>query len=300
MLADKQRMAFYKAAIERHIQPGDRVVDLGTGTGIFAALAARRGAAHVYAVDHSEILTQARQLAQANQVSNVEFISMHSSKFKVDEPLDVILHEQMGDCLFDEGMVANVADLRDRLLRPGGLILPSLFELYCEPIKVRDDRVVPFIWELKVHGYDYACLSGSRPQEPRYYNLASSDLNLVEHFLGEPEPVLRVDLLTINEDAMPRKVSFTRRVINPGRLDGYAVFFRAMAGEGISLSSSPLDSQRAPHWGFRILRTERDELKEGDEIDVTLKVGRWSDPDSWHWSHQKRSLVEPGLAGRHP
>ena len=130
MLADKRRMAFYKAAIDRHVQPGDRVVDLGTGTGILAALAARRGAAHVYAVDHSEILSKARLLAEANNVRNVEFLAMHSSAFKVAQPLDVILHEQMGDCLFDEAMVSNVTDLRDRLLGPKGIILPSLFEFY--------------------------------------------------------------------------------------------------------------------------------------------------------------------------
>ena len=37
MLADKQRMAFYHEAIERKIKTGDRVIDLGTGTGILAA-----------------------------------------------------------------------------------------------------------------------------------------------------------------------------------------------------------------------------------------------------------------------
>ena len=48
MLADQPRMDFYHAAIARHIRPGDRVIDLGTGTGILAAFAARQGAAKVY------------------------------------------------------------------------------------------------------------------------------------------------------------------------------------------------------------------------------------------------------------
>src|SRR5688572_4899000 len=165
MLADQPRMAFYHAAVARHIQPGDRVIDLGTGTGILAAFAARRGAAHVYAIDHSEILIHARALAAANEIENVEFIATHSTEFRVDEPVDVILHEQMGDCLFDEAMVANVTDLRDRVLKPGGLILPGVFEFYCEPIKVRDGRLVPFLWEMNVHGYDYACLERHRPQD---------------------------------------------------------------------------------------------------------------------------------------
>lgn len=299
MLADQPRMAFYHAAIGRHIRPGDRVIDLGTGTGILAAWAARRGAAHVYAIDHSGILTYARMLAVANRIENVEFVAKHSTEFTDVERLDVIVHEQMGDCLFDESMVANVADLRDRLLKPGGLILPSRFELYVEPIKIRDARLVPFIWELDVHGYEYSCLEPSRPQDPGYYHLASSDLNLVEHFLGKPEPVLSIDLHTINDADLPHEVRFARTVVNAGRMDGYAVFFRALVDDDLSLCTSPLDPRRAPHWGFRILRTRRDEYAAGDTIEARLTVGRWADQDTWNWSQVKRVGGGPaGTVGR--
>ena len=296
MLADRPRMDFYHAAITRHIQPGDRVVDLGTGTGILAALAARRGAAKVYAIDHSKILRHARTLAAANRIEHVEFIATHSREFTVAEPVDVILHEQMGDCLFDEAMVANVTDLRDRLLKPGGRILPSCFDFHCEPVKLRDARQVPFLWELKVHGFDYSSLERNRPQEPGYYQMRCSDLGVVEHFLGDAEPVLSVDLHTLDEGALPPELRFTRTVVNPGRLDGYAVYFRARVDADLALSSSPLDPGRAPHWGFRILRTDRDDFARGDEIEVTLRVGRWADPDTWRWSHVKRPAAT--LTGR--
>jgi protein arginine N-methyltransferase 1 len=300
MLADKPRMEFYRAAIQRHIQPGDRVVDLGTGTGILAALASRRGAAKVYAIDHSPILETARTLAAANGIERVEFVDTHSTEFSTDEPVDVILHEQMGDGLFDEDMVANVCDLRDRVLKPGGLILPSRFEFYCEPAKVRDRRHVPFIWELEVHGYDYSVLERHRPQDPDYYQIRSSDLALIEHFLGEPAPVLTIDLHTANEAVLPHEITFTRTVINAGRLDGYAVYFRALVDDDLSLGSGPLDPGRAPHWGFRVLRTDRDDFAAGDVIEVRLKVGRWADLASWRWSHVKRARtgtlpVEPRI-----
>jgi protein arginine N-methyltransferase 1 len=287
MLADKPRMDFYHTAIGRHIQPGDRVVDLGTGTGILAAFAARRGAAKVYAIDHSDILKHARTLAAHNRIKNVEFVAVHSKEFNLKERVDVIVHEQMGDYLFDESMVANVTDLRDRLLKPGGLILPSQFELYCEPIKIRDGRQLPFLWELNVHGFDYSCLSKSRPPESSYYRLASSDLGVVEHFLGEPEPLLTVDLNTVTEEEMPCDLTFTRTVINAGRLDGFAVYFRARVDADLSLSSNPMDKARAPHWGFRILRSERDDFAVGDVLEFNLRVGRWTDPDTWRWSHLK-------------
>ncbi len=290
MLADQPRMDFYQATIARHVQPGDRVIDLGTGTGILAALAARRGAAKVYAIDHSDILEHARTLAKANAIENVEFIAMHSTAFTVAEPVDVILHEQMGDYLFDESMVANVTDLRDRLLKPGGLILPSAFEFYCEPIQVRDSRVVPFIWELNVHGYDYSSLERDRPQDPAYYRLCSSDLGLIDHFLGEPEPVLAFDLHTINDADLSRELSYSRTVVHAGRLDGYVVYFRARTDDDLTLDTGPLNRGRAPHWGFRILRTERMEFARGDTIDVKLTIGRWPEINTWTWSQSKRVL----------
>jgi protein arginine N-methyltransferase 1 len=287
MLADKPRMEFYRAAIQRHIQPGDRVIDLGTGTGILAALASRRGAAKVHAIDHSSILTAARTLAAANRIERVDFIATHSTEFSLAERVDVIVHEQMGDCLFDEAMVANVCDLRDRLLKPDGLILPSRFEFFCEPVKVRDHRHVPFIWELEVHGYDYAVLERQRPQDPTYYQVRSTDLALIEHCLTEPAPALTLDLHTVNEAALPAEITFTRTIIHAGRLDGYAIYFRARVDDDLVLSSAPLDPGRAPHWGFRILRTDRDDFAAGDSITVTLKVGSWSDVSSWRWSHVK-------------
>ena len=298
MLADRPRMDFYHAAIARHIRPGARVIDLGTGTGILAAFAARQGAGQVYAIDHSEILKHAKTLAAHNRIEHVDFISTHSRDFTLAEPVDVILHEQMGDCLFDEAMVANVAELRDRLLKPGGLILPSRFELYCEPVMVRAERRVPFLWELNVHGYDYSCLERNRPEEPEYYRLRGSDTGFVDHFLGEPEPVLVVDLHTLNETDLPHELRFTRTVVQAGRLDGFAVYFRARVDDDLCLGTSPLDPGRAPHWGFRILRTAREDFAVGDAIEAKLTVGRWPDPNTWSWSHTKRAAANGRTSAR--
>ena len=285
MLADRPRMDFYHAAIERHIHPGDHVIDLGTGTGILAAFASRRGAARVHALDHSPILDHARTLAAANQIKNVDFISCHSSKFTLAAPVDVILHEQMGDFLFDEAMIPNVADLRDRLLKPGGRILPACFEFFCEPVQLNSARHVPFIWNLKVKGFDYSSMEHERPQETGYYHLCGNDGALVDHFLGAPEPALRFDLHTVNEAELPHDLRFQRQVINAGRIDGLAVYFRTTVDADLQLSTAPHDPGRAPHWGFRILRTEPADYAAGDRIDVQLEVSRWHDLDTWRWCH---------------
>jgi protein arginine N-methyltransferase 1 len=113
----------------------------------------------------------------------------------------------------------------------------------------------------------------------------------VEHFLGEPQPVLSFDLHTIKEADLPSELTFSRTVVNAGRLDGLAVYFRARVDGDLSLSSAPKDPGRAPHWGFRILRLDRSDYAVGDVIDVRLTVGRWTDLDSWRWSHVKRAAA---------
>ncbi|GAB1488392.1 hypothetical protein MASR2M8_08370 [Opitutaceae bacterium] len=297
MLADGPRMAFYHEAVTRSIRPGDRVIDLGTGTGILAAFAARRGAGKVYALDHSSILDHARELAQYNGINGVEFVSIHSRDFTLREQVDVILHEQMGDFLFDEAMVANVTDLRDRLLKPGGIIVPARFELYCEPVKANDDRRVPFIWELNVHGYDYSPLAWHRPQAPRYYHHHGCDPTVIDRFLGTPQPALTFDLHTLLPDQLPKEIRVVRTVERAGRLDGFAVFFRALADDTLSLSSNPLDRGRAPHWGFPILRTESVDYAAGDQIELTLSAENWADPETWRWRHRRHD-PQSGFSGQ--
>lgn len=284
MLADQPRMAFYHAAIARHLRPGARVIDLGTGTGILAAFAARAGAAQVYAIDHSSILEHARALAAHNRLERVEFLATHSRDLRLAAPVDAILHEQMGDCLFDEDMLANVAELRDRLLRPGGLILPSRFEFFCEPVKVRDQRRVPFIWELNVGGYDYSCLDRDRPDEPEYYRFAGTDPSVVEYYVGTPAPALTFDLHTASETTVPRELQFTRTVTRASRVDALAVFFRARVDDDLVLDTAPLNPGRPPHWGYRLLRLPAVTYAAGDTLALTLRAQRWAEPDTWRWT----------------
>jgi protein arginine N-methyltransferase 1 len=70
------------------------------------------------------------------------------------------------------------------------------------------------------------------------------------------------------------------------------VYFRARVDDDLELSSSPLDSGRAPHWGFRILRMERDYFAVGDVLEIRLTVERWPEVDTWRWSHRKLTAAE--------
>src|SRR6476660_10513372 len=168
MLADSVRMDAYHAAIQRYVTSQDHVVDVGTGTGVLAFFAAAKNPRKVYALDHSEkMLAYARATAEAHGIANVTFVASKSHKFRPVEPIDVIIQEQMGIELFDEGMVETILDVRDRCLKPGGRILPAKFEFYLEPVQLLEQERIPLIQEQALHGFKFS--KKSIPTRNAYY-----------------------------------------------------------------------------------------------------------------------------------
>jgi type I protein arginine methyltransferase len=117
MIADKTRINSYHDAIKRYIKPGDIVVDLGTGTGILSFMSAQQNPEKIYAIDHSDFINVSRKIAKYNNINNITFVQINSRDFKPTEKSDIILHEQLGNALFDENMIENILDLKKRILK---------------------------------------------------------------------------------------------------------------------------------------------------------------------------------------
>jgi protein arginine N-methyltransferase 1 len=287
MLADAARVNAYAEAVPRVVTRTDTVLDLGTGTGVLVFLAARAGARLVHAVDHSSIIDVARAVAESNGLDNVVFHQTHSGSLSLDGPVDVLLHEQMGHGLFEERMVSNIADLRDRLLRPGGSIVPSRFEFFVEPVSLRAPYVVPYIWQQRAGGVDYSVLrERARAQPPDHRRLEVTAFQ-VDRPLTTPVPALLVDLHTASPATLPQVVEFERPVEAAGVVHGLCVWFRAFLDAHATIDTTPFGSPDSTptSWRNPFLRLEEPiTVTAGDRLHVRLEAGTLESLDTWDWT----------------
>lgn len=284
MLADSVRINTYKKAIDKLVRPGDVVLDLGTGTGILALFAAQQHAAQVYAIDHSDFIRVAKAIAQHNHFPDIEFIQTNSRDFKPEVKFDCIVHEQMGDYLLNENMVKNLLDLKKRLLKQGGKIIPGKFELYLEPVQLEEPFEVPFVWENKLHGIDFSFLNGQQEileaYKPAVYLQEWLEARAARHFLCEASPVLSFDLnLLHSETELPRSVKISKPVVRPGSFDSFCLFFKVIFDEEIQFDTSPFSTKT--HWGNCFFRVVSRSYTEGDELNYRFIMGDPLDIKTW-------------------
>jgi predicted RNA methylase len=132
-LIDKKKAEAFESVFKSVLRPGYRVLDLGTGSGILALLAARSGAKEVVAVEFDPFIAK---VAEENVIQNgyrdvIKVIcdDARSIKFDSKERFNVITMEMLSTGLVDEFQVQAVNNLfRQGLINQDVTIIPSAQE----------------------------------------------------------------------------------------------------------------------------------------------------------------------------
>ena len=161
MLSDQVRTETYQAALKSSKLAGARVLDIGCGTGILSMFSAQAGASLVVGVDCSEIIYQAMDIIEENNMKpTVQLIKGKLEDIQLpQDQFDIIVSEWMGYFLLYEGMLDTVIKARDKYLAPGGLVLPNRcsLELCAVSDPERYDSYVGKFWS-DVYGLKMSCM----------------------------------------------------------------------------------------------------------------------------------------------
>lgn len=287
MADDGVRMSGYARAIERAVKPGSVVVDLGSGTGICALLAARAGARHVYAVDYNPAVWVARDLAQENGFG--DRISVHeSSSFEVELPekADVIVSDLRGQTPLNGNNLAAVADARARWLKPGGISVPLRDRLFTCAVESDDlGRLLATGWETtSKYGFTSTAMRASilnSVHDDRRRTLPASAM------LSTAETWATVEYWNPAAGDAVYGGTVTLSVTRRGTAHGLAVWFETTMMEGLSYSSAP--GQDLAYARCFLPFLEPVTLREEDRLEVSLRADARGERWSWETSVSDRS-----------
>jgi protein arginine N-methyltransferase 1 len=261
---DVVRVAALERAVAAVVRPGHVVVDLGAGTGIVALLACRAGAARVYAVDEGSMLELARQVCAANGVADrVVFVSGLSTRISLPEKVDVAIADQVGPFGFEGGLRAFAKDARARLMKEGGVFVPSRIHFRMAPIECAHEYDEIDRWGTRPAGFDFGAARSWATSTPRNVEIQP------EQLLAEPVECATIHV-GLGPNALELDATFT--IAREGRLHGIAGWFEAELAPGVAMTNSPIARERIRR-ANKLLPIERaTRVGAGDVLRARLRV----------------------------
>lgn len=274
MLFDAVRMTAYQTAIQTVVRPDDVVVDIGTGSGVLAFFALQAGAGRVYAIERQPVIKAAARLAELNGFADrITFIRGISQNVELPEQADVVISEILGSFGIEENVCRFVPDIRERFLKPGGVLLPAWLELYLVPVEAPD------VWgdELQrwshLHGLDFSAVGQEKHMTPHVADCSSARL------LAEPARLVRYDFEQVTGAPEWYDFQATCTAAHAGTMHGSVGYFKTGLASDVVLSTAP--DAPLTHWKQRFFAlAEPVNVEPGDQIACRVKFRL---NHLWYW-----------------
>jgi type I protein arginine methyltransferase len=215
--------------------------------------AAQAGAKHVYAIDCSSIIDQARKIIERNGFAD-KVTMLRGKVEEIELPddvqyVDIIVSEWMGYFLLYESMLDTVLFARDKWLVPtNGIIFPDKAVLYLTAIEDANVRRERFDYWDDVYGFDMSPIKEIAIKEPVV------DVVDAKSIVTDAVPVLHIDILTCTKEDLDFTAKFKLQAHRNDYIHGLVAYFECaftQIHKPIGFSTSPY--ARYTHWKQTIL-----------------------------------------------
>ncbi|KAK3249411.1 hypothetical protein CYMTET_41159, partial [Cymbomonas tetramitiformis] len=246
MLSDHKRNVAYHAALKEAVAPGSSVLDIGTGTGLLAMMAARVNDSAAQRVFACETFPPMRRLARKligenDLMDRITLVDKRSDDMGVGPdldlpiPADVLVTEIFDSELLGEGLLPTLRDAVGRLVKPGGAIIPAAATVYAQvvecptlalhtPESVAHNLGTALGWDCKLRRREGGVEGGVASSDGTMMELHVDALNDLRP-LTDPFACLHFDLGAPPAEDSP--LSCTTRVTarSSGRVDALVVWW---------------------------------------------------------------------------
>jgi hypothetical protein len=238
ILQDSLRNELYEKALRLTVTPDKTVLEIGTGTGILAMLAARAGAKHVYTCEMETLIADAARenIAKNGFEDRITVIAKSSTELVVGEdlpePVDLLVSEIVDNGLLRESLLPVLEDARTRLVKPAATVIPSCAAM--RGVLVGGSKWMKWCQTGEVLGLDLSAFDRFRPP----LHAPSPDGKSLDDALSPIAEVFRFDFTGKCHFPAEKKV-LSIPVIRDGMADAFLQWIWLDLGGSLELENKP-------------------------------------------------------------
>jgi Tfp pilus assembly protein PilF/precorrin-6B methylase 2 len=265
MINDDERNAAYERALQRAVTPDSLVLEIGTGSGLVAMMAARAGARRVVTCEAVPILAEiARETVARNGFADrITVVSKRSTQVKLgedlSEPADVFVSELINIGMLAPNMLPVIQHARANLVKPDAKIIPQAAVVWA--VLMQCDHLANINPVRSIAGFDMGAFDIFR--SPGY---AQIDLGADPHLvLSGRVRALDFDFRQAmkTEDLRPLAIIASRA----GTCHGVCFWFDLILDDEVTYRSE--SRSRTNHWKQAMhFFPEPVQVEQGDRLDV--------------------------------
>ncbi len=279
MLSDTRRNDAFEKAISKVATEKSRALDIGTGSGLLAMMAARAGAASVLACEeNSDLANVAERIVEANGYSdNIRVVNKRSDQLEegddFEQKFDLIVSEILDSGGLGEGILSSLRQAKREMGTPDVKIIPAGISLKAQLIEFPERYLVNPIKDIS--GFDLSIFNEFRVSDTYVpVDLKHEDyLPLSEVFNLRAYDFYNIHALEIDFDN-PEVDSIQVEIRQEGQVQAVAFWFDLHMDEDDSYSTGP--GGELDHWLQAVYFFEEPKaVSKGDQVAIKALYSDW-------------------------